>query len=192
MIVSWLGEACIEIKDKLNILIDPNYETEPEYKPDIILITHEHDDHFDPKVIKKYPEAELYAPQSFFNKYEVDGNTIKKGDTIKEDIKVLECDCYNSKEAVCYYYKGIYHTADSADYPKPKNDVNLLFTACFKDFFNEYLDLVKAIKPKIVIPYHFNSENNEQIKEAIELNTILREAGYDSRLIKPGDTIKID
>lgn len=192
MIVRFLGEACIEIEDNLNILIDPNFETKPEINPDIILVTHEHDDHFDEKVIDLYPDAEIYGPQSFFDEFEVEGKVVESGDTINEDIEVLDCDCYGSEESVCYYYKGIYHTADSADYPQPKKDVKLMFTACFKDFFNEYLTLVKDIKPKIVIPYHFNSQDNEQVKEAMELNKIMREAGYDSRLLKPGDFIKIE
>ncbi|HMA58644.1 MAG TPA: MBL fold metallo-hydrolase [Halanaerobiales bacterium] len=192
MIVRFLGEASIEIEDDLNILIDPNFESEPETEPDIILVTHEHDDHFDDKVVEQYPGAEIYGPQSFFDKFEVEGTVIERGETIKEDIEVLGCDCYGSEEAVCYYYHGIYHTADSADYPKPEKDVKLMFTACFKDFFNEYLTLVKDIKPDIVIPYHFNSKDNDAVQEAMELNKILREAGYDSRLLKPGDFIKFE
>ncbi|HKL11974.1 MAG TPA: MBL fold metallo-hydrolase [Halanaerobiales bacterium] len=192
MIVRFLGEASIEIEDDLNILIDPHYETEPKNKPDIILVTHEHDDHFDQEILKKYPDTSLYGPQSFFDKFSVEGKVIESGDNIKDEIKVLDCDCYGSDESVCYYYKGIYHTADSADYPKPDQDVKLMFTACFKDFFNEYLTLVKDIKPDIVIPYHFNSKDNDAVQEAMELNKILREAGYDSRLLKPGDFIKFE
>lgn len=192
MIVRFLGEASVEIKDNLDILIDPNFEVEPENDPDIILVTHEHDDHFDDGVIEKYPAAEIYGPKSFFDKFTVEGEVIGSGETIKEGIEVLECDCYGSKESVCYYYNGIYHTADSADYPKPEKDVKLMFTACFKDFFNEYLNLVKDIKPDIVIPYHFNSKDSDAVQEAMELNKILREAGYDSRLLKPGDFIKFE
>ena len=191
MKVRWLGEACIEIEDDLNILIDPNYESKPETTPDIILVTHEHDDHFDMKVTEKYPKATIYGPQSFFDNFDVEGEVIESGETIKSEIQVMECNCYNSEESVCYFYKGIYHTADSADYPKPKEDVKLMFTASFKDFFNEYLNRVKDIKPGIVVPYHFNSKDEENVKEAMELNKILREAGYDSRLLKPGDFIKI-
>lgn len=191
MIVRWLGEACLEIEDDLNILIDPNYETKPETTPDIILVTHEHDDHFSMDVLEEYPEAKVYGPQSFFDTFDVEGEVIESGETIENDIKILECDCYNSEESVCYFYKGIYHTADSADYPKPEENVELMFTASFKDFFNEYLTRVKDIKPEIVIPYHFNSEDEEKVKAAMELNKILREAGYDSRLLKPGDFIKI-
>ncbi len=192
MLVRFLGEACVEIEDDLNILIDPNYETQPETTPDIILVTHEHDDHFDMNVLEKYPGAKIYGPKSFFNNFDVDGEIIESGETIKNDIKVMECDCYNSEESVCYFYKGIYHTADSADYPKPEENVKLIFTASFKDFFNEYLTRVKDIKPEIVIPYHFNSEAKKEVKEAMKLNKILREAGYDSRLLKPGDFIKIN
>jgi hypothetical protein len=53
------------------------------------------------------------------------------------------------------------------------------------------LNRVKDIKPEIVVPYHFNSKDEENVNEAMELNKILREAGYDSRLLKPGDFIKI-
>ena len=192
MKVRFLGEASIEIEDDLNILLDPNYESEPELTPDVILVTHEHDDHFDMKIVDKFPEAEIYGPQSFFDEYDVEGTVVQSGETIKDKIEVLDCDCYGSEGSVCYYYNGIYHTADSADYPKPEKEVKLMFTACFKDFFNEYLTLVKDIKPEIVIPYHFNSKDNDAVQEAMELNKILREAGFDSRLLKPGDFIKFE
>ncbi|MBS3811469.1 MAG: MBL fold metallo-hydrolase [Halanaerobiales bacterium] len=191
MIVRWLGEACVEIESDLNILIDPNYEVEPVNVPDLILVTHEHDDHFDENIIKKYPDTKIYGPQSFFEHFDVDGKIIQSGDRVKNDIDIFKCDCYNSIESVCYYYQGVYHTADSADYPKPKSEVKVLFTACFEDYYNEYLNLVKDIKPKIVVPYHFNSHSDKNVKEAMGLYKILREAGYNSRLLKPGDHIKI-
>src|SRR6056297_3582013 len=98
MQVRWLGNACIEIKGEKNILIDPNYLTEPEIEPDIILVTHEHSDHIDPAKLEQFNNYQLYAPASVYDEFDLAGETIQAGATIKEDIQVIGCDCYGSEE----------------------------------------------------------------------------------------------
>jgi len=104
MYIRWLGNSCLEIKANRNILIDPNYKIKPESIPDILLITHEHDDHFSPKSREKYPGANLYAPKTTIKKHSINGTAVKGDETIEQGIKVLRCNCYNTEDAVAYFY----------------------------------------------------------------------------------------
>ena len=190
MQVRWLGNACIEIKGEQNILIDPNYLTDPEIEPDIILVTHEHSDHIDPGKLEQFNDYKLYAPSSVFDEFDLDGETIQAGDTIQEDIQVMGCDCYGSEGSVCYYYKGLYHTADASDYKNP-GDVKLLFTACFSNLYDDYLESIEDIQPDLTVPYHIDPNDEEDLKEMNGLKTFLVEHNINSRILVMGEEIEV-
>ena len=191
MRVKWLGEACVEINGAQNILIDPHYQEAPKENPDLILITHEHDDHFDPQVLEDYPEAEVYAPQSVYEKFEVSGTVVSGGEEIGPGIKVLDCNCYGAEEAVSYYYQGILHTADASQFPDPKEEVKLVFSACFADLIDDYMESCRRIEPEMVVLYHYTAGDEEAIKEANEVKTKLKEAGFNTQLLSLGQSIQI-
>lgn len=191
MYIRWLGNSCLEIIGKRNILIDPNYKVKPESVPDILLITHEHEDHFAPKTREKYPGAELYAPETTIHKYSLHGNEVSGGETLEKGIKVLKCNCYNSEDAVAYYLNGLLHTADSSIYPEPEGKVKLLFTACYEDQFPRYIESCQKLEPKIIVPYHYNPENEKELQEARTLIDKLKETGFYARSMKIGDKMLI-
>lgn len=191
--VKWLGNSALLIEDKKKIVIDPAFELEIDFKADLVLVTHEHQDHLDVDVLAGISDEEtkLYAPNSVLDKFDIEGEVVEAGDLIEDEIKVLELDCYNSKEAVGYYYKGIYHTADAADYPDPEAEIKLLFTACFNDEFSSYLQNVIKLNPEMAIPYHYNPEERQELLQAKGLSSKFEQIGCESKVLEIGEEIEI-
>ncbi|MFP3951804.1 MAG: MBL fold metallo-hydrolase [Candidatus Bathyarchaeia archaeon] len=93
MKVTWLGNACLEINADRNILVDPNYLERSRIEPDLILITHEHDDHFAPDENRGFLEdADLFAPKYTLEKFGLHGNEVQPGDMI-DGVNVLDSNC---------------------------------------------------------------------------------------------------
>ena len=141
--VKWLGNSALLIEAEKSIVIDPSFTEEvvADVKADIVLITHEHDDHIDPEDLAAVSkeDTKVFAPQSVYDKFEIQGEIVKAGDVIEDEIKVLDVNCYKAEESVAYFYKGLYQTADASDYPDPGEEIELLFTACFNDHFSDCL-----------------------------------------------------
>ncbi len=189
MKVRWLGNAAVEIFGEKHILIDPNFTVEPEKEADIVLLTHEHDDHFEEENYSSFGEdAELYAPKTSSRKFDVEGEKVKPGDKI-DGIQVLECDCYGSEESVSFFYGGILHSGDSAYFPDPEG-VKLIFTACFEDYYGDYISAFKRLKPELVVPFHYDPQDD--LKDAVGLKKKMDEENVPNKLIEPGESIDID
>ncbi|MBD3190627.1 MAG: MBL fold metallo-hydrolase [Candidatus Heimdallarchaeota archaeon] len=188
MEIRWLGNACLEIVASEKILIDPNFLVEPETDPELILITHEHDDHCDPnQVTDMITKAEIYGPKNTLKKFNLPGEAITPGEKIR-NIQVLESDCWGAEESVSYYYQGLLHAGDSAHFPSIDN-VKVIFTACFPDFYDDYIQAFKRLKPELVIPFHYDV--SEDLSEAKGLLERLSEEEINGRLLSLGESIKI-
>lgn len=188
MRIRWLGNACLEIFGEEQILIDPNFLVEPNRDPNLILLTHEHDDHYDPgKCAKMLDKAKLYAPKTALDKFDLEGVAVEAGDEI-EGVKVLESDCWRSEESVSYFHRGLLHAGDSAKFPDVKG-VKLVFTACFPNYYEEYVRAFKRLRPNLVIPFHYNPK--EDLNEAKELKERLDREEINSKLIGIGESIEI-
>ncbi len=188
MKVRWLGNAALEVFGDIHLLIDPNFTVEPTKEPDIILLTHEHDDHFSPSDHRKVGEqAELYAPELSLEKFDVEGTAVEPGDEIG-DIRVLQSDCYGSDESVSYFYKGLLHAGDSAYFPEV-DGVKTVFTACFPDYYDDYIDAFKRLEPEIVVPFHYDPE--EDMDDASGLKDRLNEEDIPNKILKQGEHIDI-
>ncbi len=191
MEIRWLGNACLEVRGQQNLLLDPNYMLEPESDPDIILVTHEHDDHLSSELIEDYEEKKIFAPYTVFERHDIQGEKLAAGEEIAGSIQAYECDCYGSDYSLCYYFNGLYHTADAAQFPALGGKVNLMFTACFPDFYQDYLQRCREVEPGLVIPYHYNPEDNEELSEAEGLVKRLQDNGFNAKTISPGQIIEI-
>lgn len=188
MKVRWLGNAAVEVFGEKHILIDPNFTVEPEKEADIVLLTHEHDDHFEGENYRSSGEdAELYAPETSLKKFDVDGKAVEPGDTIG-DIKVLDCDCYGSDESVSYFFKGLLHSGDSAYFPDTEG-VKLIFTACFPDYYEDYISAFKRLEPDLVVPFHYDPKEGRE--DAKGLKRKMDEEGIPNKLLSPGEAIEI-
>lgn len=191
MKIRWLGNSCLEISGEKNILIDPSYMKKPQIEPDIILITHEHSDHIDPDKLEEFKDYKLYAPSSVFEEHDISGETIQAGDTIENDIKVIGVDAYGTEEAVCYYYNGLYHTADASNYKDPGEEVEVLFTACFPNLYNDYLKSIRNVQPELTIPYHIDPGDKEDLEDLNGLKNFLIEHDIKTRILQMGEELEI-
>lgn len=191
--VKWLGNSALLVDSEQKIVIDPSFEIEADFEADIVLITHEHDDHINLDDLETVitEETKIYAPQSVYDKFEIKGEVVKAGDLVEEEIKVLDVDCYNSKESVAYYYKGLYQTADASNYSDPGEEIELLFTACFNDHFSDYLEKAIKLNPKMAVPYHYDPEERQELLQAKGLSSKFEQIGCKSRVIEIGEEIEI-
>ena len=186
MKVRWLGNSCVEIIDEKHILIDPNYIVEPYDNVEIVLVTHEHSDHFDKEKFERLNAKKLIAPRATLEEFNLKGIEAKPGMEI-DDIKVLESWCWKSKESCSYYYKGALHAGDSAKFPDVEG-VRVVFTACFPDFYNDYLNEFKRLKPELIIPIHYSLE---KIENARGLKMLLEKEGFNCKILDIGEEIEV-
>ncbi len=186
MKVRWLGNACVDILSDERVIIDPHPTTELNGRADKVLITHEHDDHFDKETFERISkDAEVYAPKHTLDKFNIEGKTVKPGDEFA-GIQVLDCECWKSEESVGYYYKGVLHPGDAAEFYIDK-PVLLAFSPCFESNYEDYLESVSEIKPGLVVPFHY--DHGEKKSEAQGLVNLLEKEGFSCKLLSPGDDI---
>jgi len=188
MKVRWLGNAALEIFGDKHILIDPHYLVEPEKEADIVLLTHEHDDHFKKEHYEKYGKnAELYTTKTALEKFDLEGKVAEPGDNF-EGIEVYDNDCWGTDDSVAFNYKGIITTGDSPEFPDVE-DSTLIFTACFPDFYDDYLEAFLRLVPDMVVPFHYDpSEGTEDAEGLIKR---LDKEGIENKLMEPGESIEI-
>lgn len=191
--VKWLGNSALLVDAEQKIVIDPSFEIEADFEADIVLITHEHDDHInlDDLAAVINNETKIYAPQSVYDKFDIEGEVVQAGDLIEDQIKVLDVDCYNSEGSVAYFYKGLYHTADASNYQDPGEEIELLFTACFNDHFSDYLEKVIKFNPKMAVPYHYDPEERQELLQAKGLSSKFEQIGCKSKVIEIGEELEI-
>ena len=191
--------------NNLSIQVDPvsmyaDYSTFP--KADIILITHEHDDHFDPKAIKTLSKDNTLLIMNEASAKKL-GNPkakiMKNGDKIKVSdlISIEAVPAYNTTPGREQFHPPhrdngyvltidglrIYIAGDTEDIPEMKNlkDIDIAFLPVNQPYTMTVTQAVNAAKmfsPKILYPYHFGNTNVKQLKEA------LKNSGIEVRLRK--------
>jgi len=189
MKVRWLGNSCVEISEGFDLLIDPNYTVDPKEKYKIICVTHEHIDHIDVEKLKKIEYELLIAPRATLDEFGISGKAVRPGDEV-DGIKVLESWCWKAKESVSYFYMGVLHPGDSAKFPEAEG-VKLAFTACFPDFFDQYVEELKRLEPELVVPFHYDYEKEKKRENAEKLVELLLKESIEARVVKPGEVIKM-
>jgi len=197
--VKYITHACFEISGNKTILIDPFFngnETNPHYNgnPDIVLVTHEHFDHADAGNMK----GKIVAPHTVNipNKIEMKIGDEKVIDGIK--IKMIRASHYQSKYPTGYIItmdgKNIAHLGDTyLDGVDPLGNIDLLLVPIGGHYtmnIEEALKAVEIIKPKMVIPMHYNTF--KEIKA--DPNVFKSKAtamGYKAIVLNYNESIKI-
>ena len=183
--IEWLGNSTIKIKTKREVIyIDPYalYDQEP---ANIILITHEHSKHCDPETIKRISkEFTLIITPKYASRLIKKENKkiIYPGETIEvEGLKITATHAYEITRAQLHYRgKGvgyiidingtkIYHAGDTDFIPEISNIKNIDI-ACYPiaDFENDVqqaVDAINTIKPKFVIPLHYDPSDRKKLYE---------------------------
>lgn len=167
------------------IAIDP-VEVKPKYLQNIdaILITHEHYDHLDPRLVTEVQKATgcqvIADPASTFrlrHHIPIDKlQVIRQGDEIKlgeVNVKAEKCN-HTAKYPVTYVITSedgvkIYHTADSLPFPElAKMGMEEKFDLVFCSVGitvgaspESGFEIARLTKPPLAVPYHTNSPANQ-------------------------------
>jgi L-ascorbate metabolism protein UlaG (beta-lactamase superfamily) len=174
--IKWLGHDTFKIVGEKVIYTDPFQIAQPD-KADIILITHEHYDHFSPEDIKKIldPDTVLVLPKDCAGKIKAKEIVVKPGDKITvEGIEIEAVPSYNTNKKfhpkekgwVGYIFKisgKRFYIAGDTDYiPEMKTfkDIDIALLPVSGTYVMDAREAVQAaldINPKIAIPMHYGS-----------------------------------
>ncbi|MCE5336330.1 MAG: MBL fold metallo-hydrolase [Desulfobacteraceae bacterium] len=194
--IMFLGHSSLKMEfNDRQIYIDPvgesvDYTTLP--KADIILITHEHKDHFDLNAIRVLAgeKALVVMPESCAAQYQ-EGIVMRNEDVkIVQGLKIEGVPAYNivhkRKSGFPYHLKGIgngyiitlgdrriYVAGDTENIPEMKElseidvaflPVNLPYTMTVE----MAADAVRTIRPKIFYPYHTGDTDLSELVELLK------------------------
>lgn len=161
-------------------------------KADLILITHHHKDHCKHVTVNrlKNDKTVILAPEICTKEIGEDIKVIKPDEELDfEDIKIKVVDAYNTPEGHStkkFHKKGegvgylikvegktIYHAGDTDFIPEMKEFANIDMAlvpigGTFTMDIEEAVDVVLAIKPKVVIPMHMKDADPEEFKKLVE------------------------
>ena len=201
-----IKHASIQINyNGMEIQVDPvgkGMKPETDYsqfpKADIILVTHEHHDHFDSDAIAQLRTAstKIYLNPAVHKMFG-SGKALKNGDKVKiaNDITIEAVPAYNTTPGREEFHpKGrdngyvltldglrIYIAGDTEDIPEMADlkDIDIAFLPCNQPYtmtVDQVVNAAKIIKPKVLFPYHYNDTPVHQI------NMKLHGRGIDVRI----------
>ena len=204
--ITCIKHASLEINyNGVKIQVDPvgmwvkpetDYATYP--KANIILITHEHKDHFDRAAIQdlRTPATSIYVNPAVYNLYK-NGIVMRNGDAIDYagDIRIEAVPAYNTTAGREQFHpKGrdngyvltldglrIYIAGDTEDIPEMENlkDIDIAFLPCNQPYtmtVEQVARAAKVIKPKVLFPYHYSDT------PIFKVNLRLAGSGIDVRI----------
>ncbi len=177
--ITWFGHASIMIQDLMTIYIDPFQLPDGAPKADLILITHDHYDHFSEEDISKIlkPETQIVSIQKVTDslKQKVKNlRTVKPGDTLTiANLRIEATPSYNidkqyhpkEKGYVGYLIRtstrSFYHAGDTDLIPEMQNiRADVAFLPVGGKYTMNALqaaNAAKQIKPKVAVPIHYGS-----------------------------------
>jgi L-ascorbate metabolism protein UlaG (beta-lactamase superfamily) len=162
-------------------------------KADLVFITHEHFDHFDPKALEQISTAEtiVVTTPTVAEKYKKNCIVMKNGDinTI-EGLPVEAVPAYNiiheRSKGMPFHPKGIgngyvitfgdlriYIAGDTENIPEMKalKDIDIAFLPMNVPYTmtpEMVADATKAFNPKILYPYHFSETDTSKIVDLLK------------------------
>ena len=200
--ITCIKHASMEINyNGVEIQVDPvgmwlkpetDYATFP--KANIILITHEHKDHFDREAIHQIrtPATAIYVNQAVFGHFK-NGLVMRNGDKVQyaDDISIEAVPAYNTTPGREQFHpKGrdngyiltldglrIYIAGDTEDIPEMADikDIDIAFLPCNQPYTMTTEQLVRAakvIKPKVLFPYHYGQTDVSGVPSQLQSDGI--------------------
>jgi L-ascorbate metabolism protein UlaG (beta-lactamase superfamily) len=168
------------------IHVDPvsmyaDYSTLPD--ADLILVTHEHGDHLDPKAIQeiKTPDTVLIANQKAAGNYP-DAVVMKNGDSRTAlGISIEAVPAYNFDKPfhpkgngngylLTFGDKRVFIAGDTENVPEIKSlkNIDVAFLPMNQPYTmtpEQVADVARSMRPKILYPYHYgNTDTNELVE----------------------------
>ena len=184
--INHIKHASIHIQyEGRNIYVDPCGQNVDPYvdvsalpRADIILLTHEHSDHYDPHALPQMymPSTAVYSNAAVYNKVHR-GLILHNGDSIvfTNDITIWAVPAYNTTvDREKFHPKGrdngyvlqldglrIYVAGDTENIPEMADlkDIDIAFLPCNQPYTMTVDQLVSAantIKPRVLFPYHYS------------------------------------
>jgi L-ascorbate metabolism protein UlaG (beta-lactamase superfamily) len=220
ILIKWLAQSGFQIKTAgKTIYIDLVYYKkykekigELSEKADVILMTHAHGDHCQPKTLEKVRKEDtvIIAPSQCAKKIDGDVKILNPGEkAVFDDIKVKAVEAYNYKRfrspgkpwhprgyGVGYLItlegKTIYHAGDTDFIPDMRNlkkvDVALLPTGDKYTMDNaEAAQAALAINPEIVMSMHRWDTDPEEFREKVKAQSTIEVV-----ILHEGETYEID
>ncbi|MFC1716673.1 MBL fold metallo-hydrolase [Candidatus Poribacteria bacterium] len=188
------GTLMLTFADKA-IHVDP-VSREADYSKlpsaDLIMVTHEHSDHLDPKAIEAVRKAETEIVLTEICSEKVAGGIVMKNGDVKTvgGLKVEAVPAYNivherekgkpfhpkgngNGYVVTFGDKRVYVAGDTENTPEMKKlkgiDVAFLPMNLPYTMTPEMVaDAAKAFKPKIIYPYHFGDTNTDELLDLLK------------------------
>jgi L-ascorbate metabolism protein UlaG (beta-lactamase superfamily) len=185
------------------VYIDPvsreaDYSKTP--KADLILVTHEHQDHLDPLAIAKIRKPGTVIVCNHASRVKIgEGKEFPNGEkAVFDDISIEAVAAYNTSPGHTQYHpkgrdngyiltiggKRVYLAGDTEDIPEMRSlkDIDIAFLPMNQPFTmtcRQVAEAAKSFKPKILYPYHFGDT------ETAELQRLLKnEPGIEVRIRK--------
>lgn len=187
------GSLMIDWQDKV-IQVDPyseagNYAELPQ--ADMILLTHDHYDHYDPKAFNETRKADTVLIGTVPEGQEVSRSIrLKNGEETEwEGIDIKAVPAYNilhgMEPGVVFHPKGygngyvldaaglrVYIAGDTEPIPEMKElgPVDIAFLPCDLPYTmteEMLIEAAKTIRPKVLYPYHYNEIDKAKIERAL-------------------------
>jgi L-ascorbate metabolism protein UlaG (beta-lactamase superfamily) len=172
--IFWLGHDSFRLKGEKVVYIDPWKLSPGAEKADIVLVTHEHRDHFSPDDIAKISRADtiIVAPQSVAAKSNLKIQIVKPGDKVTvSGIPIEAVPAYNVNKQfhpkaaghvgyiVTLGGKRIYHAGDTDVIPEMAQiqcDIALLpVSGKYVMTAREAVEAAHTLRPALAIPMHW-------------------------------------
>ncbi len=196
MKIKWFGHASFLIKSKgKNIYLDPFKLPETQEKADLILISHDHFDHCDLESVEKIQKDEtLILTTEKAVKKLGKGKPVKEWEKITLDngMVIETVPAYNTNKP--FHPKGsglgfiinlegkrIYFAGDTDFIPEMMKlgniDIAMLpIGGTYTMDIEEAVEATLSIKPKIVIPMHYNSLDGLEVDVDVFKNKVEKES----------------
>ncbi len=172
--IFWLGHDSFRLKGEKVVYVDPWKLATGAEKADVILVTHDHYDHFSKDDITKISKADtvVVAPQPVAQKFDGKITVVKPGDKMTVNgVNVEVVPAYNPNKKfhpkasgyvgyiIMLNSKRIYHTGDADLIPEMANikcDIALLpVSGTYVMTAVEAAEAANTLKPSLAIPMHY-------------------------------------
>jgi L-ascorbate metabolism protein UlaG (beta-lactamase superfamily) len=188
----WLGHDGFRLDAAGAVIYFDPYDIKEGAKADIILVSHDHYDHFSPDDIKKIRKDETLVITNETVAQKIDGSkqVLKAGESWKgKGIEIKAVPAYNPDKQFHPKESGglgfivtvggvkIYHTGDSDFIPEMKEidcDIALIpVSGTYVMDADEAVEAALAIKPSVAVPMHWGSfigsrADAEKLKKDLE------------------------
>ena len=175
--IHWLGHDAFRIEgDGRVVYIDPWGITGGQPRADLLLITHEHHDHFSPPDVSKVsgPETVIFTTASVAEKLHGDVRVLRPGEEGEaHGVRIEAVPAYNLDKpfhpqerewlgfVVRFKTFSVYHAGDTDRIPEMKGihaDVALLpVSGTYVMTAEEAAEAAAELGPKVAVPMHFDS-----------------------------------